>query len=214
MPTFNSDELTKEQAYKLLNSAIVPRPIAWVSTVSADGVHNLAPFSWFNAVAVMPPTVAFSVGLDDLERGFKDTHVNLVASGECVVNIVTEAAAKAMNLTGESFDPGIDEFAEARATPVPSDLVQPMRVKESPVQFECKLNQMVTLQNEHGRNDLMICSVLRIHVHESVYMGDHKIDAARLQAVGRMGGAVYARTSDTFTMTRHHIVKNHEASRV
>ncbi len=212
MPTFNSDELTKEQSYKLLNSAIVPRPIAWVSTVSAEGVHNLAPFSWFNAVAVMPPTVAFSVGLDDLKRGFKDTYVNLIASGECVVNIVTEAAAEAMNLTGESFDPNTDEFSEARVTPIPSDLVKPMRVQESPVQFECKLNQTVTLQNEHGRNDLMICDVLRIHVHESVYIGDHKIDADKLRAVGRMGGSTYARTRETFIMTRHHVVKNHKSS--
>lgn len=210
MPTFNSEELTKEQSYKLLNSAIVPRPIAWVSTVSADGVHNLAPFSWFNAVAVMPPTVAFSIGLDDLERGFKDTYANLTASGECVINIVTEAAAEAMNLTGESFDPSTDEFSEARLTPVPSDLVAPMRVKESPVQFECRLHQAVTLQNERGRNDLMICNVLRIHVNDAVYIGDHKIDPDKLKAVARMGGSVYARTSDTFTMTRRHVVKNHD----
>jgi flavin reductase (DIM6/NTAB) family NADH-FMN oxidoreductase RutF len=210
MPSFNSDELTKEQSYKLLNSAIVPRPIAWVSTVSPEGVHNLAPFSWFNAVAVQPPTVAFSVGLDDLERGFKDTYVNLTASGECVVNIVSAAVAEAMNLTGEAFDPHVNEFSEAGLTPIPSDLVQPMRVRESPVQFECKLNQSITLENDLGRNDLMICTVLRVHVSDSVYMGDHKIDAAKLQAVGRMGGTVYAHTSDTFTMTRHHVVKNHE----
>ena len=210
MPFFNADELTKEQSYKLLNSAIVPRPIAWVSTVSPEGVHNLAPFSWFNAVAVQPPTVAFSVGLDDLERGFKDTYANLTASGECVVNIVSEQAAGAMNLTGQAFDPATDEFSEAGLTPIASDLVSPMRVAESPVQLECKLNQSVTLSNERGRNDLMICTVLRIHVNDQIYLGDYKIDPDKLQAVGRMGGVVYARTGDTFTMDRHHIVKNHD----
>jgi flavin reductase (DIM6/NTAB) family NADH-FMN oxidoreductase RutF len=210
MPTFDANDLTKEQSYKLLNSSIVPRPIAWVSTVSEEGIHNLAPFSWFNAVAVQPPTVAFSVGLDDLERGFKDTYVNLNASGECVINIVTAPAAAAMNICGTAFDPTTDEFAEAGVTPVKSELVRPMRVQESPVQLECKLHQVVTLGNEKGRNDLMICSVLLMHVHDDVYIGDYKIDPDKLQAVGRMGGTVYTRTRETFTMERHHIVENHK----
>ena len=212
MPSFNTIDLTKEQSYKLLNGAIVPRPIAWVSTVSEEGIHNLAPFSWFNAVAVQPPTVAFSVGLDDLDRGFKDTYVNLTASGECVVNIVSAAAASAMNVCGTAFDPATDEFVEAGVTPIASELVRPMRVQESPVQLECKLHQVVTLENEKGRNDLMICSVLRIHVNESVYLGDYKIDPDKLQAVGRMGGTVFARTRETFTMERNHIVENNKPS--
>ena len=208
MPSFDASDLTKEQSYKLLNGSIVPRPIAWVSTVSEDGVHNLAPFSWFNAVAVQPPTVAFSVGLDDPERGFKDTYVNLTASGECVINIVCAPAAAAMNICGTPFDPQTDEFVEAGVTPLKSELVRPMRVQESPVQLECRLREVVTLGNEKGRNDLMICSVLRLHVSDSVYLGDYKIDPDRLQAVGRMGGTVYAQTRETFTMERNHAVRD------
>lgn len=206
MPTFDTSDLTKPQAYTLLNSAIVPRPIAWVATISPEGVHNLAPFSFFNAVAVMPPTVGFSVGLDDPERGLKDTCVNLKANGECVVNIVNADVAAAMNITGTAFDPTTDEFRESGVTPLAADLVTPMRVKESPVQFECRLHQIVTLENELGHSDLMICSVLRMHVSDSVYAGDHKIDQGKLQAVGRMGGAVYTHTRDTFVMERHHHV--------
>ena len=211
MPTFDASELTKEQSYKLLNSSIVPRPIAWVSTVSEKGIHNLAPFSWFNAVAVQPPTVAFSVGLDDLERGFKDTYVNLTANGECVVNIVSAPVAAAMNVCGTAFDPTTDEFLEAGVTPIASDVVKPMRVKESLVQLECRLHQAVTIGNEKGRNDLMICSVLLIHVSDEIYIGDYKIDPDRLQAVGRMGGTVYASTRETFTMERFHIVEDHKS---
>jgi flavin reductase (DIM6/NTAB) family NADH-FMN oxidoreductase RutF len=208
MPSFIASDLSKEQSYKLMNGAIVPRPIAWVSTVSEEGVHNLAPFSWFNAVAVQPPTVAFSVGLDDIERGFKDTYVNLMANGECVINIVSASVAAAMNICGTAFDPTTDEFVEAGLTPIKSDLVRPMRVQESLVQFECKLHQSVTLGNEKGRNDLMICSVLLVHVNDSVYMGDYKIDPDKLEAVGRMAGTVYTRTRELFTMERNHIVEN------
>lgn len=208
MPSFDASDLTKEQSYKLLNGSIVPRPIAWVSTVSEEGVHNLAPFSWFNAVAVQPPTVAFSVGLDDPERGFKDTYINLTASGECVVNIVCVPTAASMNVCGTAFEPHIDEFVEAGVTPIASELVRPMRVQESPVQLECQLHEVVTLSNEKGRNDLMICKVLRLHVNDAVYLGDYKIDPDKLQAIGRMGGTAYARTRETFTMERNHIVEN------
>lgn len=212
MPTFTTSELTKPQCYTLLNGAIIPRPIAWVSTISDEGVHNLAPFSFFNAVAVMPPMVGFSLGLDDPERGLKDTCVNLKANGECVVNIVNAAVAQAVNITGTAFDPTTDEFVEAGVTPIPSELVRPMRVKESPIQFECKLHQIVTLENELGHSDLMICSVMLMHVNDAVYEGDYKIDQVKLDAVGRMGGAIYTHTRDTFTMARNHHVTDSKPS--
>ncbi len=208
MPSFPTHDLTKKQSYKLMTGSIVPRPIAWVSTVSEDGVHNLAPFSFYNGIAVMPPTVGFTVAYSDDERGYKDTYVNLQANGECVVNVVTEATAHAMNTTAKGFDPTTDEFAEASVTPVASAMVAPMRVGESPVQFECKLHQVVTLKNDLGHSDLMLCSVLMIHVREDVYDGNYRINQQALQAVGRMGGTNYINTTTTFDMTRYHKIDN------
>jgi flavin reductase (DIM6/NTAB) family NADH-FMN oxidoreductase RutF len=208
MPSFTTSDLTKKQSYKLMTGAIVPRPIAWVSTVSDDGVHNLAPFSFFNGIAVMPPTVGFTVAYADDDRGYKDTYVNLTANGECVVNIVTEATAYAMNTTAKGFDPTTDEFVEASVTPLAAEVVKPMRVAESPVQFECKLHQVVTLKNDLGHSDLMLCSVLMIHVRADVYEGNYRIDQQALQAVGRMGGTQYINTIATFDMTRYHKIDN------
>ncbi len=208
MPSFQTKDLSKKQAYKLMTGSIVPRPIAWVSTISEEGINNLAPFSFFNGIAVMPPTVGFTVAYADDDRGYKDTYRNMMANGECVVNIVTEATAFAMNTTAKGFAFEVDEFTEANITPIKSELIRPMRVKESPIQFECKLHQMVTLKNDLGHSDLMLCSVLMIHVDERVYDGDYRINQAHLEAVGRMGGIEYIHTHDRFDMTRHHKIEN------
>ncbi len=208
MPSFNTSALTKKEAYNLMTGAIVPRPIAWVSTLSADGEPNLAPFSFFNGIAVMPPTLAFTVAFGDDERGFKDTYHNLTTTRECVVNSVTDSNVYAMNTTSKGFAPHINEFEEAHLTPLSSKLVRPMRVKESPIQFECTLNQVVTLENALGRSDVMICNVLMIHVAESIYLGNHKINQEALQAVGRMGGIHYTHTHNLFDMTRFHKIDN------
>ncbi len=191
-----------------MTGSIVPRPIAWVSTVSVDGIFNLAPFSFFNGIAVMPPTVGFTVAYGDDDRGYKDTYVNLMANGECVVNVVTEDTAYAMNITAKGFAPATNEFEEATVTPVASELVKPMRVAESPIQFECKLHEMVTLKNDLGHSDLMLCSVLMIHVHETVYEGNYRIDQQALRAVGRMGGTQYINTTPSFDMERYHKIDN------
>lgn len=208
MPSFNTSKLTKKESYKLMTGAIVPRPIAWVSTISAEGQHNLAPFSFFNGIAVMPPTLGFTVAFGDDDRGYKDTYRNLMANGECVVNIVTEKTAFAMNTTAKGFPSDIDEFTEAHLTPLASELVRPMRVAESPIHFECTLNQVVTLKNELGHSDLMLCNVVMIHIDESVYLGNHKIDQHALEAIGRMGGTHYIHTADLFDMTRYHKIDN------
>lgn len=208
MPSFDTSTLSKKESYKLMTGAIVPRPIAWVSTINEAGQHNLAPFSFFNGVAVMPPTLAFTVAYADDDRGYKDTYQNLMANGECVVNIVTDDTAFAMNTTAIGFAPEVDEFAEANLTPLASELVHPMRVQESPIQFECTLNQVVTLKNDLGHSDLMLCNVIMIHVNDSVYLGDHRIDQEALQAVGRMGGTNYIHTRELFDMTRYHKIDN------
>lgn len=209
MPSFDTSTLTKRQSYKLMTGSIVPRPIAWVSTISEDGNKNLAPFSFFNGIAVMPPTVGFTVAYSDDDRGFKDTYHNLMANGECVVNVVTDSTAQAMNTSAKGFPPEVDEFEQSGVTPIASELVRPFRVKESPIQFECSLYQVVTLKNELGHSDLMLCSVKMIHVDESVYDGDFRINQEALQAVGRMGGSSYVTTHDQlFDMTRYHKIDN------
>ena len=208
MPSFKTAELGKKESYKLMTGSIVPRPIAWVSTISEKGIRNIAPFSFFNGIAVMPPTVGFTVAYADDDRGYKDTYNNLMANGECVVNIVTESTAFAMNTTAKGFPPDVDEFEQVNITPIESELVQPSRIKESPIQFECKLHQVVTLKNDLGHSDLMLCSVLMIHVDESVYDGDFKINQDALQAIGRMGGSNYIHTGDMFDMTRYHKIDN------
>lgn len=208
MASFNTSTLTKTEAYKLMTGSIVPRPIAWVSTISEDGKYNLAPFSFFNGVAVMPPTVGFTVAYGDDDRGYKDTYRNLMANGECVVNMVNEPNAYAMNTTAKDFPYEVDEFVEAGLTPLASELIRPMRVKESPIQFECKLHQVVTLKNDLGHSDLMLCSVLMIHIDDSVYDGNHKINQEALQSVGRMGGSHYIHVQDMFDMTRYHKIEN------
>lgn len=208
MPTFATNKLTKKQSYNLMTTTIVPRPIAWVSTLSENGVRNLAPFSFFNGIAVMPPTVGFTVAYADDDRGYKDTYTNLMANRECVVNIVSDANAQAMNTSAKGFPPDIDEFEQAGVTATASHIVKPVRVKESPVQFECRLNQVVTIKNELGHSDLMLCDILMIHVDESVYAGDYKIDQHALNAIGRMGGTLYTNTHDVFDMTRYHKIDN------
>jgi len=211
MPSFATDTLSKKQSYKLMTSAIVPRPIAWVSTRGENGIYNLAPFSFFNGVAVMPPTIGFTVAFADDDRGFKDTYRNITTTRECVVNVVTEPNAHAMNISAKAFSADIDEFTQAGVTPIASEIVKAPRVQESPVQFECRLNQVVTLENALGRSDLMLCDILMIHVAESVYLGDYKIDQHALQAIGRMGGTHYTETRDLFDMTRYHTINNNKS---
>ncbi|MDQ7024646.1 MAG: flavin reductase family protein [Anaerolineae bacterium] len=208
MPSFKTSDLTKKQSYNLITGAIVPRPIAWVSTISESGLLNLAPFSFFNGIAVMPPTLGFTVAYADDDRGYKDTYRNLMANRECVVNMVTDTVAHAMNITAKGFAPDVDEFEEAALIPIESELVQPPRVKESLIQFECTLNQVVTLKNEVGHSDLMLCNILMIHVDEAIYLGDYKIDQTAYPVIGRMGGSHYTQTNDLFDMTRYHKIDN------
>ena len=202
MVHFAASDLTKTNAYILLTSAIVPRPIAWVSTLSTDGKRNLAPFSFFNGVAVMPPTLAFTVASGDDNRYHKDTYLNLSATGECVVNIVTMETVEEMIITATEFPAEVDEFERAGLEWIASHRVGPPRVKQSPVQFECTLNQVVRLENGLGRSDVMICNILEIHVDDAFYLGDYKIDSVAMNVVGRMGGPNYVTTTDVFQMFR------------
>ena len=184
--------------YKLLIGAVVPRPIAFVSSVSADGVRNLAPFSFFNAICGEPPVICFSVSNREPR---KDTLANVRATGEFVVNIVSEEIAAQMNLASGEYPADVDEFDVSGLTAVPSDLVQAPRVKESHVNMECRLMQIIEVSARPMGGSLVLGEVVRFHIDDAV-ISDFRIDADKLAAVGRMSGYDYARTRDRFSLVR------------
>jgi flavin reductase (DIM6/NTAB) family NADH-FMN oxidoreductase RutF len=209
MRTLDPAQIAPNEIYKLMIGMIVPRPIAFVSTVDAAGIRNLAPFSYFTACSSNPPVVCFCTAVRTGPRPYKDTLLNVEATGEFVVNIVSEDIAAQMNLTSADVPPEIDEFELSGLTPIASDLVKPPRVAESNVQMECRLHQIVRVGDQPGGGILVLGEVLRFHVLESLFndkMGDqnggYKIDPDKLNAVGRMGGPVYTRTLDRFEMQR------------
>lgn len=184
--------------YKLMIGSIVPRPIAFVSTVSPDGIYNLAPFSFFNAVCAEPPIITFATGY---RVPPKDTLVNVRATGEFVVNIVSEEFAEAMNACSGEYPSGVNEFELSGLTPVPSDLVRAPRVRESHVNMECRVLQILDLSTRPRGGSLIIGEVLRFHV-DAAMLSNFRIDSGQLHAIGRMGGNEYTRTRDRFQMIR------------
>lgn len=187
--------------YKLMIGAIVPRPIAFVSTVSCEGARNLAPFSFFTAVCANPPVICFCPNRRDWPERRKDTLRNILATREFVVNIVSEEFAEKMNLTSGEYPPDIDEFALAGLTAVPSDLIKAPRVAESHVNMECRLYLAIEIGDLPLSGNVILGQVLRFHVDDR-YFENFRIDPDKLRAIGRMGGASYARTTDRFDMQR------------
>lgn len=190
-----------EDIYKLMIGLIVPRPIAFVSTLDAQGVRNLAPFSYFTACSTNPPVVCFCAAVRSSLRPHKDTLRNIEATEEFVVNIVSEDFAEKMNATSADVPPEIDEFRLAGLTPLASDLVKPPRVAESRIHLECRLRQVVRVSDKPGGGSLVLGDVLRFHVQDDLLEG-FKIDPDKLKAIGRMGGTTYCRTLDRFNMPR------------
>ncbi len=189
------------------NSLVVPRPIGWISSVDKAGNINLAPYSFFNAVAYNPPTVMFSAGRGQVEDdGKKDSLRNIIETGEFVHSVSTWDTREAMNESSATTAMDVDEMAMAGLTPVPSKLVKPPRVKESPIHFECKLLQTVDLSNTTGGNAYTVVfgEVVGIHIEDDFIRPDGQIDIARLHPIGRMGYQDYTEvTGDTvFTMDR------------
>lgn len=186
--------------YKLLIGSILPRPIAFVSTMGPDGIYNLAPFSFFTAVSANPPTIAFAPMINTLGKR-KDTLNNVERLGEFVVNVVSEDIVRPMNETSADFPPEIDEFEVSGLTPIPSDLVAVPRVKESHIAMECKLRQIVEMSSLPLGGSLVIGEVVRFHVDDE-YFDDYRIDVDKLRPVGRMAGFIYTRTTDRFELVR------------
>ncbi len=200
MPIVDASELPGRRAYRLLVDCVVPRPIAWVTTVDDAGRVNLAPFSFFQAVGAEPPSVIVSIGRHR-DGAFKDTGVNLRATGECVVNVVTDELAEAMNLTAGADPFGVDEMARAGLTPAPCRHVAPPRVAESPVALECRLAQEVPIGDTENAYFVAVLEVLAFHVDDALY-GDGRIDPRLLRPLGRLGGDAYSHPGEVFEMGR------------
>jgi len=203
-------QLAHRELYHILISAVAPRPIAWVSTLSASGHANLAPFSFFNAVCAKPPLLAFAPALRMSEKprrdgetsaAPKDTLRNIRETGEFVINIVTYELGEAMNLTSGDYDPSTDEFEIAKLASAPSRVVRPRRVADSPVTFECKLHQILDFNPGPEGGSLVIGEVVSIHIDEQ-HLNEGRLDRNSLDLIGRMGGMQYTRTTQRFEMAR------------
>ena len=192
---------SRKEMHDVMTAMIMPRPIAWVSTVDAKGVYNIAPFSFFSCASVMPPVVCFSIGRKR-DGGKKDTLVNIEASKEFVVNIVDEGMAQAMNQTAAEYPPDVDEFEAVRLTAAKGDVVGAPLLAESPMSMECTLHQIMTFGDGQIDSCLVLGRVVRVHVRDELYAGG-QVDSTRLRLVGRLGGeSFYCRTGDRFQMER------------
>ena len=197
---FDFDALSARDRYKLLVSTVVPRPIAWVVTQSAEGVVNAAPYSFFNAISGDPPLLAVSI--EGRPDGRKDTAVNIRQSGQFVVNLVSDAMSSAMVVTAIDFASTVSEVAEARLATLPSTKITPPRIADSPVAFECELYQDVELP---GNRDLVLGRILAMHIADDAVLDAQRcyVDTPKLDLVGRMHGrGWYARTRDMFEVPR------------
>jgi len=193
MLTFNPSDLPVQKLHQYLLGAIGPRPIAFASTIDADGKPNLAPFSFFNVFSANPPILIFSPARSGRSNTTKDTYNNVKVVPEVVINIVNHSIVYQMSLASSPYASDVDEFVKSGFTPVASETIKPMRVAESPVQFECKVNQVIELGTEGGAGNLIICEVTRIHINENVLDENGMIDQHKIDLVSRMGGDWYCR---------------------
>jgi flavin reductase (DIM6/NTAB) family NADH-FMN oxidoreductase RutF len=188
-----SIETIKLQGY--LQSSVGPRPIAFASTVGKTGIPNLSPFSFFNVFSANPPILIFSPARRVRDNTVKHTLVNAEETGEVVINVVNYDMVQQTSLASTEYAEGVDEFVKAGFTPVPSDVVKPFRVKESPVQFECKVTQIIPLGTEGGAGNLILCEVVRIHINEEVLDKNGAIDQHKIDLVSRLGSNWYSRSN-------------------
>ncbi|WP_396137644.1 flavin reductase family protein [Flavobacterium sp.] len=183
----------KLQGY--LQSAVAPRPIAFASTLDKYGNPNLSPFSFFNVFSSNPPILIFSPARRVRDNTIKHTLINSQKTGEVVINVVNFDIVQQMSLSSTEYPDGVNEFEKAGFTMLPSDIVKPFRVAESPVQFECKINEIIALGNQGGAGNLVICEVVKIHIDEAVLDASGMIDQHKIDLVARMGGNWYSRSN-------------------
>ncbi len=192
--------MPRSELHDFYSSLIIPRPIAFVSTVDEEGRYNAAPFSAFARLTTIPPTLVVAVARRKGQK--KDTARNIESAGDFVVNLVDENLAQAMNQTSATYPPGVDEIREAGLTSLKSDKVKSPRIAEAPVSMECKLLQTLELGSSPNRNSIFFGEILLVHVKDEI-MTEGKVDAFKAKIIGRLGdGNLYCRTTDTFHMER------------
>ncbi len=198
---FNPDTLEASAIYKLLTGSIIPRPIGWISTIDENGINNLAPFSYFNAVGDDPPHVMFSTVCGNNTN--KDTLNNVLANKQFVVNMVTEALVEQMNATSQAVPSNVDEFELVGLTPIASTKIKPMRVKESPITFECEMVHHYFLENhKQGGACIVIGRIVMMHIDESVLLDNYKINMETYKPVARLAGSNYSKIGEKFSIKR------------
>ncbi len=198
MISFEPKELSVQKLHGLLLSAVAPRPIAFASTIDAAGNPNLTPFSFFNVFSANPPILIFSPARRVSNNTTKHTLENAKQIKEVVINVVNYDIVQQMSLSSTEYPEAINEFDKAGLTMVKSDLVKPFRVGESPVQFECKVNEVIALGQEGGAGNLIICEVVKLHITEEVLNADETINQEALDLVARAGGSYYTRANKGF----------------
>ena len=186
-------DLSTTQTQMILQNAIAPRPIAFVSTIDESGNINLSPFSFFNMFSANPPIVIFSPAKRVRDNTSKHTLENVLTIKECVINMVNYDMVQQMSLASTDYPKGVNEFTKAGFTALPSDLVKPTRVKESPVQMECKVREVIALGEGPGAGNLVIAEILKIHIAENILDADGKIDPIKMEQVARLGGDWYSK---------------------
>jgi flavin reductase (DIM6/NTAB) family NADH-FMN oxidoreductase RutF len=195
MLSISPKDISTAQLQGYLQGAVSPRPIAFASTIDADGNPNLSPFSFFNVFSANPPILVFSPSRKVRDNTTKHTLNNAQAIKEVVINVVNYDIVQQMSLSSTEYPEGVNEFVKAGLTPIASDLVKPFRVAESPVQFECKVNQIIELGTEGGAGNLIICEVIKIHINEDILDENGTIDSFKIDLVSRMGGNWYSRSN-------------------
>jgi flavin reductase (DIM6/NTAB) family NADH-FMN oxidoreductase RutF len=193
MISIKPNEVSPAKLQSYLQSAIAPRPIAFASTIDKNGKPNLSPFSFFNVFSSNPPILIFSPARRVRDNSIKHTLINCKATHEVVINIVNYDMVQQMSLSSTEYPNGVNEFLKSGLTQIPSDIVKPYRVAESPVQFECKVNEIIALGNEGGAGNLIICEVVKIHISESVLDVNGIISPEKIDLVSRMGENWYSR---------------------
>jgi flavin reductase (DIM6/NTAB) family NADH-FMN oxidoreductase RutF len=193
--TINPKETALPQLHQYLLGSVGPRPICFASTIDAQGRPNLAPFSFFNVVSANPPVLVFAPNNSGRDGSPKHTYLNAKEVPEVVVNVVTYNMVQQMNVAAAPWDKGISEFEKAGFTPIASDLIKPLRVKESPVQMECRVIEIKEFGTGGGAGNLVMAEVLKIHINKEFIGADGKIDQTKIDLVGRMGGSWYCRTT-------------------
>lgn len=194
MRTIDPEAIATKDLHQFIVGAVAPRPIAFASTIDENGVANIAPYSFFNAFSSNPPILVFSSNRRVGDNGTKDTLHNVEKNKEVVINVVNYNMVRQMALASISYPSEVSEFDKSGLTPLPSETVAPFRIKESPVHFECRVQEIITLGDHGGAGHLIICKVLRLHIDQAVLNGE-RIDPQKLDLVGRLGRAHYVRAS-------------------